>query len=143
MPKINVVCPHCGALNTVTQQKRYDKADCSSCKKSLLDTAPIELTDETFEHHVTNSDIPVVVDFWAAWCGPCTMMAPVFEQVAKRLPLKASFVKVDSDEESATCNRFKLISIPTLVILKNNEKVAQKVGSMSSDELYAWVKQFV
>lgn len=143
MPKIKVVCPHCGAVNTVTQREHYDTEECSSCEKSLLDTTPVELTDETFEHHVTHSDIPVVVDFWAAWCGPCSMMAPVFEKVAQRLALKARFVKVDSDEEPATSNRFKLISIPTIVILKNNERVAQKVGAMSSDELYAWVQEFV
>lgn len=101
------------------------------------------LTDENFEHHMINSDIPVVVDFWATWCGPCKMMAPVYEEVAKDFALKARFVKVDTDEESATSNRFKLISIPTFVILKNNKAIAHKLGAVSKEEFYAWVKEFV
>lgn len=143
MQKIRIVCPHCGEINAVLAQESYDKADCGSCGKSLLDTKPIELTDETFEKHVTNSEIPVIVDFWATWCGPCRVMAPLFEEAAARFALKARFVKVDSDEESATCNRFKLISIPTFVALKDNKEVGRKLGAMSAEELNAWVAQFV
>lgn len=143
MPTLRIVCPHCAALNTVTYQEHYDTAVCSSCSESLLKTTPIELTDDTFEAHVTNTDIPVIVDFWATWCGPCRVMAPVFEEVAARFPLQARFVKVDSDEENTVSNRFKLISIPTIVILKNNKEVARKLGAMEPEELYEWVKQFV
>ena len=143
MQKIQIVCPHCGEINAVLAQESYDRADCGSCGKSLLDTQPIELTDETFEKHVANSEIPVIVDFWATWCGPCRVMAPLFEEAAARFALKARFVKVDSDEEPATSNRFKLISIPTFVALKNNKEVGRKLGAMSAEELHAWVGQFV
>lgn len=143
MQKIQIVCPHCGEINAVLPQESYGKADCGSCGKSLLETKPIELTDDTFEKHVANSEIPVIVDFWATWCGPCRVMAPLFEEVAARFALKARFVKVDSDEESATSNRFKLISIPTFVALKNNKEVGRKLGAMSAEELHAWVEQFV
>lgn len=143
MPTLQIVCPHCAAPNTVTVQEHYDSAECNSCGESLLDTTPIELTDDTFEAHVTNTDIPVIVDFWATWCGPCRVMAPVFEEVAARFPLQARFVKVDSDEENTVSNRFKLISIPTIVALKNNKEVGRKLGAMEPEALYEWVKQFV
>lgn len=143
MPTIQIVCPHCAAPNTVTFREHYDRAECDSCGESLLETTPIELTDDTFDAHVTNSDIPVIVDFWATWCGPCRAMAPVFEEVAARFPLQARFAKVDSDEENTTSNRFKLISIPTIVALKNNKEVGRKLGAMEPEALYEWVKQFV
>lgn len=143
MQEIKVVCPHCTHVNSVIRQEHYEKADCSSCEKSLLDTTPIALTDENFEHFATNSDIPVVVDLWATWCGPCKVMAPIFEEVAKEFPLQARFVKVDTDEEEVTSNRFKLISIPTFVVLKNNKAVAHKLGASSKEDFFAWVKESV
>lgn len=84
MEKINIVCPHCFKINAIPKKDSYAKANCGSCKNSLLDTNPVELDESNFDHVIVNSDIPVIVDFWAPWCGPCKMMAPIFNDVAKK-----------------------------------------------------------
>ena len=94
---MRVVCPHCLAVNNVPKKDSYKKANCGKCKNSLLDTKPMELTQNSFDEVVANSDIPVIVDFWAPWCGPCQMMAPNFERAAQEFPLKARFAKVNSN----------------------------------------------
>ena len=90
---MKVICPHCLSVNNVPQKESYKKANCGRCKNSLLDTKPIELNSSNFDEVIVNSDIPVIVDFWAPWCGPCKMMGPVFESVATNYPLKNTFCK--------------------------------------------------
>ena len=115
MDKLNIVCPHCLKVNAIPKKDSYAKANCGSCKKSLLDTSPLELDESNFDHVIVNSDIPVIVDFWAPWCGPCKMMAPIFEDVAKRYPLKALFVKVNTEALPNLGAKFMIKSIPTLI----------------------------
>jgi len=143
MEKKRIVCPHCGAVNAVPYKEQYEKANCGQCKKSLLDTKPIALCGEAFDTMVANSDIPIIVDFWAAWCGPCKMMAPVFEQVATRYSMKARFVKVDSDNCQVVAQRFNISSIPTLIAIKNNQEVGRSSGAMSPEQLNQWVAQYL
>ena len=119
MDKLNIVCPHCLKVNAIPKKDSYAKANCGSCKKSLLDTSPLELDESNFDHVIVNSDIPVIVDFWAPWCGPCKMMAPIFEDVAKRYPLKALFVKVNTEALPNLGAKFMIKSIPTLIVYKN------------------------
>ena len=85
---MHIVCPHCLSVNNVPQKDSYTKANCGKCKKSLLDTKPLELTNTNFDDVIVNSDIPVIVDFWAPWCGPCKMMGPNFEKAATKLSTK-------------------------------------------------------
>ena len=119
MEKINIVCPHCFKINAIPKKDSYAKANCGSCKNSLLDTNPVELDESNFDHVIVNSDIPVIVDFWAPWCGPCKMMAPIFNDVAKKYPLKALFVKVNTEALPNMGARFGIRSIPTMKVYKS------------------------
>jgi thioredoxin 2 len=130
MEKINIVCPHCFKINAIPKKDTYTKANCGSCKNSLLDTNPIELDESNFDHVIVNSDIPVIVDFWAPWCGPCKMMAPIFNDVAKKYPLKALFVKVNTEALPNMGARFGIRSIPTLVVYKNGVEKQRISGAL-------------
>ncbi len=130
MDKINIVCPHCLKINAIPKKDTYTKANCGSCKKSLLDTSPLELDESNFDHVIVNSDIPVIVDFWAPWCGPCKMMAPIFEDVAKRYPLKALFVKVNTEALPNLGAKFMIKSIPTLIVYKNGLEKKRVSGAL-------------
>ena len=130
MEKINIVCPHCFKINAIPKKDSYSKANCGSCKNSLLDTTPVELDESNFDHVIVNSDIPVIVDFWAPWCGPCKMMAPIFNDVAKKYPLKALFVKVNTEALPNMGARFGIRSIPTLVVYKNGVEKQRVSGAL-------------
>ena len=130
MEKINIVCPHCFKINAIPKKDSYAKANCGSCKNSLLDTNPVELDESNFDHVIVNSDIPVIVDFWAPWCGPCKMMAPIFNDVAKKYPLKALFVKVNTEALPNMGARFGIRSIPTLIVYKNGVEKQRVSGAL-------------
>jgi thioredoxin 2 len=140
---MRVVCPHCLSVNNVPKKDSYKKANCGRCKKSLLDTKPIELTDSTFDEVVVNSDIPVIVDFWAPWCGPCQMMAPNFEKAATKFPLKTLFTKVNTENEQNLGARFGIRSIPTLIIFKDGKEVYRNSGALDENSLNKLVSQFL
>lgn len=108
----------------------YLKANCGSCKNSLLETHPIELNEENFDHVIVNSDIPVIVDFWAPWCGPCKMMAPIFNETATKYPLKALFAKVNTEEHQALGAKYGIRSIPTIVIYKAGSEIKRVSGAL-------------
>lgn len=130
MSKLNIVCPHCKKVNSIPRKDSYAKANCGSCKNSLLDTTPIELDESNFDHVIVNSDIPVIVDFWAPWCGPCKMFAPIYNEVSQKYPLKALFTKVNTETEQNLGAKFGIRSIPTLVIYKNGVEVKRVSGAL-------------
>ena len=140
---MRVVCPHCLSVNNVPQKDSYKKANCGKCKKSLLDTKPMELTEANFDEVLVNSDIPVIIDFWAPWCGPCKMMGPVFEKTATSFPLKTLFVKVNTENEQALGARFGIRSIPTLMIFKDGKEVHRVSGALDASSLSQLVSQFI
>ena len=130
MDKINIVCPHCLKINAIPKKDTYTKANCGSCKNSLLDTTPMQLDESNFDHVIVNSQIPVIVDFWVPWCGPCKMMAPIFSEVAQKYPLKALFVKVNTEAHPNLGAKFSIRSIPTLVVYKNGMEKKRISGAL-------------
>ncbi len=140
---MRIICPHCLSVNNVPQKESYKKANCGKCKNSLLDTQPIELTNTNFDEVVVNSDIPVIVDFWAPWCGPCKMMAPTFLKTASKYPLKTLFTKVNTENEQNLGARFGIRSIPTLVIFKSAKEVERVSGALDEGSLSRLVEKYL
>ena len=140
---MRVICPHCLSVNNVPQRDSYKKANCGKCKESLLDTKPLDLTGANFDEVIVNSDIPVIVDFWAPWCGPCKMMAPNFEKSAKKFPLKTLFTKVNTENEQNLGARFAIRSIPTLMIFKGGKEVYRTSGALDETTLSNLVLQYI
>jgi thioredoxin 2 len=132
---IHVACPHCGATNRVPAERLGDDPVCGRCSQALLDGQPVELSDANFDRVVEHSDLPVVVDFWAPWCGPCRQMAPQFEQAAGTLKGRALLVKVNSDDNPRTASRFGIRSIPTLVKLQRGREVARVAGARPAGQI--------
>jgi len=141
MNTINVVCPHCLKVNRVPKKESYKKANCGYCKNSLLDNQPIEANAQSFNHIIQNSDLPIVVDFWAPWCGPCRMMAPAFKEASMAMPLKAQFVKVNTEENPQLSAQFGIRSIPTMILFKNAQEIDRVSGALSSEQIRQWIMQ--
>ena len=137
---IHVVCPACSAVNRIPAVRVAEKPNCGKCRQPLFAGRPVELTDQNFETQVSRSDIPVVVDFWAPWCGPCKMMAPAFEQAAARLEPNFRLAKLNTDQQQATAARFRIQSIPTLALFRNGREIARQPGAMGAADIVRWVQ---
>jgi len=137
----HVACPHCGAVNRIPAARLTDHPNCGKCKQSLFTGKPIVLTDINFTTHVERSSIPLVVDFWAQWCGPCKMMAPHFDRVAAHQEPGVRLAKLDTDANPATASRFNIRSIPTIILFKDGREVARKSGAMDANMLSNWIRE--
>ncbi|MGL4186503.1 MAG: thioredoxin TrxC [Thiotrichaceae bacterium] len=137
---LNIVCPHCNATNRIPAERLSDKPKCGKCHQPLFDGHPVELTGETFSKMIARTDIPVVVDFWAPWCGPCKMMAPAFQQAAQQLQPNVRLAKVNTEDHQMIGARYQIRSIPTMVIFKNGQEVARQSGAMSVNDIVRWVR---
>ena len=137
---LQVVCPHCDTTNRVALARLADGAKCGKCKESLFTGHPVQLTAANFDRHVTASGIPVVVDFWAPWCGPCRVMAPTYEQAAARLEPRVRLAKLDTEAQPAIAARFGIRGIPTLIAFKDGLEIARQSGALDLPALVKWVE---
>ena len=143
MSEIRIVCPQCSATNLLPSGRLGDGPKCGKCKESLFQAHPVELSAVTFERHVQRNDIPILVDFWAPWCGPCLAMAPAFEEAAEKLEPNVRFAKLNTEEEQMVGARFGIRSIPTMVLFRDGKEVARQSGAMMSGDILRWVESVV
>jgi len=135
----HIVCPHCSAVNRIMMVRLSDNPTCGRCKQHLFTQNPVELTAKTFTQHIKRNDIPVVVDFWAPWCGPCKMMAPAYTQAAAQLEPRVRLAKVNTEQQQALAGQYNIRSIPTLAIFKKGKEIARQAGAMSTEDIIRWV----
>ena len=137
---MHIVCPHCLTTNRVPPERARDAPICGRCQEPLLPAHPIELDDTHFERLVLGSQLPVLIDFWAPWCGPCRSFAPHFEAVARELQGSVVCAKVNSDDNPKTSVRYRIRSIPTLLLLSGDKELGRVSGAMPANELKRWLQ---
>lgn len=136
---MHVVCPSCSAVNRVPEERLGDNPKCGKCGAYLLDGRPVALSSRNFTVFIEKNDLPVVVDFWAEWCGPCKMMAPVFARVAEEMKTRARFAKVDTEAEPRLSQRYGIRSIPTLILFQGGVEQDRLSGALDAPSLRRWL----
>ena len=140
MSQLHVVCPHCHTTNRIERANLAKAPDCGSCHQPLFTGHPANLGATEFERHVARGQLPVLVDFWAPWCGPCRMMAPAFEQAAAQLEPRVRVVKVNTDEAQGLGAQLGIRSIPTLALFAGGKEVARQAGAMGAADIVRWTQ---
>jgi len=138
--KLIIACPECATLNRVPAERLSDGAKCGKCASSLFPGQPVELTTENFEKHAQSSDIPLVVDFWAEWCGPCRQMEAGYASAASRVEPRLRLGKINTETEQALSARFGIQSIPSIILLSKGQEVARTTGAMPETALLRWIE---
>ena len=134
----HVVCQHCLAVNNIPTARLADGAKCGKCKKPLFTGHPIELNDQNFSRFITRNDLPIVVDFWAEWCGPCKMMAPAFAKASVQLEPHIMLAKLNTELAQQTAAQFNIRSIPSIIMFKNGKELSRQAGALNTQQIIRW-----
>ncbi len=133
-----IVCAACLSKNRIEESRLSDNPNCGRCHQPLLPDHPVALNDHSFRTYIESTELPIIVDFWADWCGPCKMMAPHFEHAAKQQS-SVRFVKVDTEQAVQTSQQYAIRSIPTLIVFKHGKEVARQAGALTSAQIQQWL----
>ena len=140
---LHLVCPHCHAVNRVPAARLGQQPNCGHCHRPLFTGHPVELTQASFGKHISRSDIPVLVDFWAPWCGPCKMMAPQLVHAAQLLEPHVRLAKVDTEAEQGLGAQYGIRSIPTLALFRGGRELARQAGAMGAQDIVRWARTYL
>lgn len=140
---LHIVCAQCDAVNRIPLARLNEHPKCGACHHHLFESRPIALTATNFQKHLGRNDIPVLVDFWAPWCGPCKMMAPAYEKAAARLEPRVRLAKVNTEEEQVLGAQYGIRSIPTLVLFRQGKEIARQAGAVGEADILRWVSSHI